>query len=225
MATFLELAKTTRLLCGMQGIGPSSVKNNQGVEEVLVRFVRDAYVDIQNLREEWEWLEATTSFSTATGVSDYSILDIFGSEILPLKTYQTDSFKVTDEVNQKRYLRYIDRDYLEQRYLNDDTTKLPTEFSIDPASKGLIIKPIPDGIYNISFRYQKVPEILLENTDIPSLPISFHNVIAYKATEKMAIYLNSPEIFSGYALETTKMVGQLMRTEVPKMRLMGGRFS
>lgn len=225
MATFIELVKVARLLSGMQGVGPSSVKDNQGIEEVLVRFVRDAYVDIQNLREDWKWLEASRTFSTVQGQDTYSILDIFGSSTLPLKKYHLDSLVITDEVGQKRYLRYSDRDALEQRYLNSDDEQLPSFFTVDPSTKGLILKPIPDGVYSISLRYQKVPEILTENSDVPSLPISFHNLIAYKAVEKMAVYLSSPETFSNYSLETSKMLGQLMRTELPKMRMQAGRFS
>ena len=50
MATFVELAQATRMISGMQGSGPTSVENAEGIEAVIVRFVKDAYVDIQNLR-------------------------------------------------------------------------------------------------------------------------------------------------------------------------------
>lgn len=225
MSTYIELVKATRLLCGMQGQGPSSVKNNVGIEEVLVRFVRDAYIDVQNLRETWQWLEDTHTFSTTQGQDTYSTLDIFGTTAMPVKTYQTDSFIITDEAGKKKYLRNVDRDSLEQRYLNSDDESLPKEFAIDPASKGLILKNTPDDAYNLSFRFQRVPEILSENTDVPKLPISFHNLILYKAVEKMSTYLSSPELFGNYSLETARMQGQLMRSEVPSMRMAHGRFS
>lgn len=225
MATYIDLVRTTRLLCGMQGTGPASVEDVQGVEEALVRFVRDAYLDIQNMRESWAFLETEGSFSTTAGTSVYSPLDIFGTTISPLKTYQADSFIITDGEGTKRYLKYSDRDSLERRYLNSDDQKLPTEFTIDPSTKGVILRPIPDGAYNISFRYQRTPEILSGSTDVPSLPLAFHNIIAYKATEKMAVYLSSPEIFSNYSVETSKMLGQLMRTEIPKLRMSHRRFS
>jgi len=57
MANFVEMVRAARLVSGMQGTGPSTVETAVGIEEVLVRFVRDAYMDIQSLREDFAFLE------------------------------------------------------------------------------------------------------------------------------------------------------------------------
>lgn len=219
MATYLELVKITRRLCGMQGTGPSSVANAQGVEEVLVQFVNDAYVDIQNMREDWKWMEASGSFSTQAGKDTYSLADIFLTPTPDLKKYQKDSFLITDSNNKKTYLRYISRNALEAKYLNSTSQRFPTQYTIDPPSNSIILKDIPDGVYSVSFRYQKAPSVLESDTEVPAIPAAFHNLIAYKATEKMAVYLGIPELFRQYSFESSKMLGQLMRLELPKLRM------
>lgn len=219
MATFIELVKNARLISGMQGSGPSSVSAAQGIEEVLVRFVRDAYVDIQSLREDFGFLEGTETFSTAAGKDTYTVTDIFGTSTPNFKKYQDCSFIITDASGHKKYLRCQDRNVLEARYLNEDSQKLPTEYAIHPSNKSIILKPIPDGVYSISFRYYEEPEILLTDAQVPKMPLEFHNLILYKAVEKMAVYLSAPELYREYSIEAARMTGQLMRMELPKKRL------
>jgi hypothetical protein len=217
MANYKDLVLLTRLLCGMQGTGPSSVLSVQGTEEVLVRMVRDAYVDIQNQREEWNFLLVDKSFSLQTGQDTYTLTNIFGTPTPTLKKYKKDSFKITD--SKITYLKYVDRDVLEARYLNDVQQKLPTQYAINPSNNALIFKPIPNGLYTVNFRYYRSPEILSTDTQIPILPLSFHNMIAYAAAAKMAVYLGSPELYQEYSQKAAGMLGQLMRMEIPKKRM------
>ena len=219
MATYKDLVLLTRLLCGMQGTGPSSVLNVQGVEEVLVRMVRDAYVDVQNQREEWNFLLDDGTFSTQIGVDTYNLTAIFGTPTPPLKKYKVDSFRITETNGSQIYLKNLDRDVLEARYLNDVQQKLPTQYAINPENNALIFKPIPNGLYTVNFRYWRSPEILSADTQVPLLPLSFHNLIAYAAAAKMAVYLGSPELYQEYSQKANGMLGQLMRMEIPKMRL------
>ena len=219
MATYLELTRLTRLLSGIQGTGPSSVVSNQGIEEVLARAVRDAWVDIQNIREEWNFLEGSSSFNTVATQDTYTLLDIFLSSTPDFKKYKLDSLIITNGLGKKSYLQHYDRDVLEAQFLNSTQQELPHKYAVDPSTSSIILKAIPDGVYNVDFRYWKNPEILLTDSQVPSLPIGFHNLIAYKAVEKMAVYLSSPETYRQYATEAAKMMGQLMRLEIPKKRM------
>ena len=215
MSTYLELTRKARVLCGMQGTGPSSISTVQGPEQALAYFVSDAYVDIQNLREDWTWLEKTQTFSTEANKGTYDSMDVFFSDTLPLKKYQKDSF-VIEANSAKKYLQFIERDIFERVHLNDTQLGVPSTFTIDPSSFSLTFASIPNSTYNISFRYQKNPQILTSDNDTPLMPLAFHLLIAYKAVEKMSIYLGSPEIYSEYANEATVMMGQLMRVANPK---------
>lgn len=222
MATFIDMVRSVRLLSGMQGTGPSSVVDATGVEEVLVKFVKDAYVDVQSLREEFDFLEAATSFNTVATQDTYTKLQIFGTSTPNFKKYNLHSFRITNSNGKKQYLQYVDSNVLEAQFLNSDNEELPKVYTIDPATKGVILKPIPNGIYTVEFRYWEQPEILEADADVPKLPLHFHNLIVYKALEKTAIFLNSPELYRNYSTEANRMIGQLMRMELKKKRIYTG---
>jgi hypothetical protein len=218
MATFLELCRSVRLLSGMQGTGPADVSTVIGVEAQIVRYVRDAYIDIQNLRDSFPFLEDSKSFITSISVDTYTAPTIFITAVPDLKKYQDNSFFVT--VDGIKYpLIKMDRNEMELRYLNDTSVGPPSHYCIIEKDNSIQIKPIPDKNYSISFRYWKNPEILSTENQVPILPLSFHQLIVYKALEKLSIYLSAPEVYREYALETTKMLGQLMRHNLPKKRM------
>ena len=214
--TFLEMVRTVRLLSGMQGTGPASTVDATGVEEVIVRMVRDAYVDIQNIREEWDWLNKKGSFVTQIGQSDYTLLDIFMSANPLFKKYDLSSFRIINSDGQKRVLTNVDREALQLRYMNDTSTKLPALFAVEESDRSLILKPIADAVYTVDFRYWRSPEILTTDTQIPLLPVSYHLLIVYKGLEKLAVYLSAPELFTQYSTETVRMQGEIMRMYNPK---------
>jgi len=219
MATFLEICRTVRALSGLQGTGPLSVTGVQGTEDALVRSGKEAYTEIQLYRQDWEWLESNRTFAVATGKDTYSFYDIFGTSTPEFSKYQLDSFRLTDGAGEKRYLKHRDRDVLEAMYLNSTVSSTPQYFTIDPPTQSIIIKPIPDSSSTITFRYQKSPEVLSTDTQIPSLPVQYHDLIVYNALMKMAIYLGIPELFELSRMEYDRMLGQLLRHKQPAKRL------
>jgi hypothetical protein len=118
----------------------------------------------------------------------------------------------------------MDRDTMEHRYLNSTDTSIPTYFTIDPPTESILFRPIPDAVYVVSLRYQKSPETLTSASQVPSLPLSFHTLITYMAVEKLSVYLGSPEIFRNYSAASSKLMGQLMRDDLPKKRFNGRPF-
>ena len=216
---FLEIVRTTRLLSGMQGTGPASTENAVGVEEIIVKFCQDAYRDIQSLREEWDFLVDKRSFNTVIGQTDYSLLNIFNTAIPDFKKYDEDSFIITDTDGKRNYLKNITRPEMDQLSLNNENINIPTRFAIEEKDSSVIFEPIPGMIYNVAFRYWRNPEVLSADTQVPSMPPAFHQLIIYKSLEKLAVYLSSPELYREYATETAKMQGQLMRMYIPTMTL------
>lgn len=217
---FLEIVKDVRRLIGVQGEGPTLVESAVGVELVICDSVKYAFVDIQNLRQDFRFLDETKTFNTQVGKDNYTLAEIFNTVPEPqFRSYQKDTFRIT--AGTKRILYY--RDYREQelRYLNSTQTEVPSEFSIGPHND-ITLKAIPNGVYAVAFRYYRSPQVLTASTDIPILPTAFHRLITYKALERMAVYLGQPEIFRAYAIETAKMSGQLMRDQVPKQRFSTG---
>lgn len=214
---FIEIVRSVREIVGMQGTGPTSVATAVGAEAVLVRLSREAYIDVQNLRPRFDFLDSKNSFSTVIGQTSYSIANVFpGGTGLP-KEYDLGSFTIMKD-GKKTFLRYIERDILEAAYMNSTVTKVPNAFSIDFADNSILLYPTADALYTVNFRYWREPEILTTDAQIPRLPIAFHMLIVYKAVEKMAIYLNTQASYSYYNNEAMRLQGQLMRSNLRPLR-------
>jgi len=218
MSTFLELARDVRKYCGIQGSGPTSVVSAEGIEGFIVEAIADAYIDIQNYRDEWQWAEGVQGFNLQTGKTNYTVAEIFGVSTEPLKDYDLNSFVITVD-GQKKYLQYMDREALEYFYLNTTDNDIPRNFSIERSNNSVIIQPPPKQVYAVTFRYQKNPEVLTQDTQVPRLPRAFHQLIMYSAAAKVAVHLNIPELYTSATTKANTMLGQLMRMYLPKKRM------
>ncbi len=216
---FLELTKATRIICGIQGTGPSTVEDAQGLEELLVTFVKDAVIDIESLKPDFDFMRNTQSFSTIASQRIYIHLDIFVTTTPDFTSYITTTFTYTDSNGKKSLLKQIDYERL--LLLDEDTEGSPSFYAIRPSDNALIIHPTPDNPYTIEFDYYRAPQTLVNDTDTPLIPLAHHQLIVYKAVEKMSIYLVAPELYKAYSTEANKMLGQLMRQERRPTRWQG----
>lgn len=222
----LTIVRTVRELVGMQGTGPASVLTATGTESVLVNMVSTAYTDIQNLRDDFDFLNARGTFNTAIGQNIYTLLNVFGTTTPDWKTYDRDSMRLIDAQGKSRKLLYVDREIFDDKFSDVTTeTDTPTLFTIDYADSTIRLHPAPKSIFVINMRYWKNPEVLTTDAQVPKLPLAFHTLIVYKAIEKMAIYLNSPATWEEYRNATNRMVGQLMRTSLRKLSLKTGALA
>lgn len=215
---FLTIAQLVRQLSGMQGTGPTSVVGTVGVDSVIVQMVNSAYSDIQNMREEWPWLRKEATFPTTAGQATYTTDEMLGVLTNDLKDYKADSFKLDDGTT-KSYLKELDEDVMEHRYLNSTSQGKPSCFSVSTADYSLELRDIPDTSYNVTFSYYQQPQILEDDTDVPLMPKAYHNLIVYKTLERLAIYLKTPEIYTDYSLNTDQMLGNLMRGTLKPKRI------
>ncbi len=211
---FLDLVKNLRSRVGMQGTGPASVTSASTAEMDLVNSTVDAWIDIQNFREEWKWMRSSASFSTIASKNTYTLTDIFGPTNR-LKKWLVDTAYVTSNSGQKTVLNYLPYDQFIYRNLNQTTPGRVSYFTVIPWDNK-VMTDLPDGIYTIELDYQKTPQILANNVDVPELPISFHNLILYGAVQKYSVVIMSPEIYSQYSNQYDIMMGQLMRSQLPK---------
>lgn len=215
MSTFIELARNVRSKVGMQGTGPASVSVS-GAEEDIINAVRDAWVDIQNSRPDWRWMRSRVTFNTAVGIDEYTLADIFTGSYRH-KLWRKDTLYVL-ESGKKKLLRFIDYDRFIYRH-NNDTENTPLgEYTIVPESDALLFNS-PDAIYPVTIDYQKSPQILDLDADVPELPSYYHLLIEYAATEKYCAAVGSKSIYDQYASQHVEMWGQVTRTHVPKVVL------
>ena len=213
---FLELVQYVRSRVGMQGTGPASVTSATTAEMDLVNAVSDAWIDIQNFREDWRWMRSVVTFDTVVGTANYPKATIFPPGFRH-KRWLTNTAYINVS-GSKRRLWYLEYDAFIEYTLNSTENTEPSYFTIVPSDSSILIEK-PKDIYSITIGYQKSPQILINNADIPELPESFHLLIVYEAVDKYGVVSFSPELQGKYSNQYDVMLGQLLRNQLPSKTL------
>lgn len=188
MSSFLELCQLTARDSGtISGVAPTTVIDQTGRLAKIVGYVVEAWGLIQNLNDEWFWMQrefskTITSASARYSATDLSITDLSQWFLPDVKgrnrlTIYADSIGVADE-HEINYIEF--EDYLRRYERGVQTASPPVCYAIAPDGK-LCFGPIPDANYTVKGRYRKLNQILTENADIPECPVRFHNIIKHRA--------------------------------------------
>lgn len=143
------------LNCGFDATLFGSSRVNQYINNGYFNLIRrvDYYVD-----------EATSDLPTVTGTALYP---------LPADFARVRSVRRTD-VEQEMVsagLRDIDR--------STPASGAPVWYALDAAN--IHLYPTPDNAYPIEIRYWKLPASLAADTDVPTIPADYHNLLIYWA--------------------------------------------
>lgn len=224
--TFLEIVKRTRQECGIAGDGPTTVVNQSREMKRLVDWCAQAYTELQELRDDWEWLRGSFAFNTVAGQQSYAPdTDILLTDFASWKNYSFRSYLQSAGVGSQiilgQYESYTDfRDYhlLGSRQL---VQARPIEIAIQP-NKSLIIGPTPDDVYVVTGEYYKTPQTLALDADVPGMPARFHMAIVYGAMVKYGFYEVAQEQIAAGQAGYNLMVNKLLADQLPMVAQSGG---
>lgn len=127
-------------------------------------YINSGYLNLAR-RANYYTDEATSDFSTVSGTSMYA---------LPADFARTRSLHRTDLGRELVAvgLRDIDRSVI--------TSGTPYAYALDGANVHLY--PTPDQAYPLEIRYWKLPPVLSADSDVPTIPADYHNLLVYWAT-------------------------------------------
>jgi hypothetical protein len=215
--TFLELCQEAASDSGTIAGLPSFTTTVGATGRVaqLVGWVRNAWVDIQNERNDWLWMRKQFSATLTIGQRDYTpaalgITD-FG-KFLPDTAYQR-SFSVYDPA-----VGQADESHIQQstwpnfRSLYDfgSHDAQPPSMWAFYAGK-LWVGPKPDKAYTLRGEYRRSPQRLALDADTPEMPEAYHRLIVAEAIRLMA---RSDEAWQAGVAQTE----QYMRLRNPLVR-------
>lgn len=205
---FLELCKRLRSEAGVAGSGPLTVLNQNEELERLVNWIKDAYIDIQDKRNDWDFLRQDFSFNTVAGTSTYAALT-------DLANWKRSSFRIyltSAGVGDERWLLAEDWPYFRDNRLynaNRDVSGRPLYSTIKP-DKSIVLWPKPTGIYTINGEYFTVAHEFVNDTDEPIFP-RHHMAIVYNALMRYAAYVAEPSLYSRAEIEYRRLINKLER--------------
>ena len=208
---YLEL--TNAVLREINEVEITNVSSTRGVQSSVKDFINKAQRDIINSEVEWPFTVVNQSFTTTAGTAEYS-------RESDAKTVDYDSFTIQESADTaERKLKYISFDeYLERRNEADTnpnaSARALSEYVYTTPDNKIGLSPVPDAsTYTVRYYYYQTTSDMAANTDNPTIPERFHDVIVNRA-RYYAHMLRSDVQFSQLALrDYTDGLGR-MRVEL-----------
>lgn len=231
MSTFLQLCQYLRQEAVDSGSGPSAVAGQSGELARFVKWVSDAYVELQNAREDWLWMRRNFTVSTVIGTDSYAYTDCTdtttGIAIARFSRwyqgYDINGFPYFSQyltstgVGGEAPLLWLEWDRFRRLYkFGAQNNAQPAHYSVSPDMK-FVIGPKPDDVYTISGAYQLGPQILAADVDVPEMPTRFHNLIVYEALSKYGGSRVAPEAILRASSEGGALRAALELSQLPSL--------
>ena len=210
--TYLELAQMLRSEAGLSGTGPASVQSQVGMDLKICNWIKRSWIDIQESRFPWRFLwKNDGAFTTTIGVRGYDPAS-FGFAVGRLH----ESTVTVLIGNVWSSLVPMEYEAFRQCYLADAvaTSGRPTVFTVAP-DDSLLFDQLPDAAYQIRFEYSRSPQVLVQNSDVPIIPSSLHDVIVYHALAKYAIHDEAQITFQDADARYRRWLRRLEREQLP----------
>lgn len=231
--TFLQLVQALRREAGYASQGPSTVVSQTGMHEKAVEWIKNAYIELQNAHY-WNWLRKEFTLTTTASDYEYAYGDCTdvptSSAITRFKRWAiedpynpTKCYLSSSGSGAEYWLTYIDWPAFRTLYLlGTQEEGAPAHISIDP-SDNIVLGPTPNDTYVITGEYHKSAQTLdtTDNTDTPEMPSDYHMLIVYTAMEDAGFYDVADEILVRGDRKKRRLMRQLMKVELPKMRKAG----
>lgn len=230
MASFVELVRAASRESGTISdiTAPQTVAGQSGRMQRFVYWTAQAWRDIQNLRDDWRWMRGRFEGSLLPGVQEYAYSDLgiarFASwvyvddETTPLTIYPDAEGQASE-----RPLRRVEWDAFYQHYLsgeNASRSDKPGCYAVTPEDK-LAFWPTPDAAYTVRGQYQKGPQELAADDDVPEMPVRHHDMIWYRALLLMSQYDEAFAQFPGWQMEYERHMAALERAQTPRVKIGG----
>lgn len=186
MSTFLQLcqdvARRSGTVSDTGGARPTTVVGQTGRLGKIVSWVQDAWTEIQNSENAWQWMQqewsgnliASTSTYTAASFNITDLAEwVVGDKAIWL--YDTD-VGLSDENHLDQISHHVWTAYYGR---GSQTNNRPIAYAVTPANE-LAFGPIPDDGYAVRGWYRQTVQTLSDNADTPNCPARHHNVILYR---------------------------------------------
>lgn len=171
---YLQLTNDFLIETQMEDTVPTLSSLRDDVEQAAV-WIRDAWIEIQRNRTDWSFRWAVGVFPTEVGKRIYTLSDlglVGGDRVVRDRLYLLNGTQLLGA-------------YDWRESIGKYATGTPVRVGYRP-DFALVLDPIPDAVMNITFEYNSAPQILLADTDEPTIDPSFHKAIVWKAVENYA---------------------------------------
>jgi len=215
---FLQLAQRTARECGISGTGPASVLSQTGEAGRIVNWVNTAWMDIQMLHQDWDWLRTSTSFVTVASQASYTPAQAgttnFGMWVRDsFRNYLTATG--TDAEVYMDFMPYENWRNVYQFGSNRSATSQPKFFTILP-NKSVGLGPVPVVGYTVTGDYFTCPTEMAADATIPVMPTHFQMAIIYRAMMSYGAFEGATEVYQRGETEYKKIIRRMENDRLPE---------
>ena len=216
MSTYIELCQDMARDVGIPGTGPTTVTPTPEEEKDVVRYIKDADLDIQRMWFNWDFLWSEATLTPVAGVSTLTSPS-------DLAQWNTDSVVYNPTAEGWQPLGFVPwLQYREDYKYGTVATGIPELFSVKPDNV-IDIYPTPNSTTAITSEYWATPTELSDTTDVSVIPVRFHRIIIARAKIYYAEQNDAAEVLSGSIAEFTDLLLKLESDQLPGQR--NRRFS
>lgn len=219
--TLLELVNTLKSELGRSGGALDSVDDVSASDARLVRWIRDAWVRLQNDRV-WKWMRTEGTGQIIDGQSVYDPA-AFGASglrgwVVDDDDYQP-SFVPEGQAQPVALLRQISYQRARSMFLHMPHSPGAPQYWAEADDRKLVIVPTPVGNWDLTIDYWAGNSSLGNKDDEPAMPQEFHMILVWMALMEGAGFDNAPEVYARAKLNRDEMWGPLKDSQDRRMRL------
>jgi hypothetical protein len=212
--TFLEIARRVANKAGIAGTTPATTINQAGEALRVVNWTQDAYIEVQDIVDDWWFMQKEFSFDCTIGVSKYpksTVADLANWKKNDVRCY----LSTTDDEQWLRYCEWEDFRAVRLMGSSRTVTGRPQDFTLTP-DKQLQVWPIPDAAYTLNGEYFKKSEVFASDNETPIFS-RHHMIIVYKALEYYGAYSSDPSIYADAQKNFERLYDKLAFDESSKL--------
>lgn len=210
---YLELVRRLQSEAGVAGPAIASVLNQTGMSAKLVDWVQESWVEIQNMRPDWEFLRNEWGVNLTINKQDYNVIDDLG--LLTVKRFDPNDWRIEEFTTDRSRMTQLDyRRWREKYGPGVMSSGRPSELTFI-TNTNLRFNAIPDKVYRVTAGGWMTAEELTDNADIPTMPADFHMAIVWKALEHYGFHESAAELITKAQRQWSKVYGQMVHLLTP----------
>lgn len=215
--------------CGISGTGPTTVIGQTGELKRVIGWIGESWLNIQQVRQDWEWMRGSVAFQTVPGQATYTAADAgitdFAEWVMNSKACTFRNYLASVGVGSEIFLSYMPYETWRDTYQYGAmrlTKSRPVAITITPdQSIGLGLTPDTAG-YTVVGDYFKTPSEMTVDTDVPGLPARYHMLIVYQAMVYYAMYEEDEYLRQMAETQYRRMMASMTIAQLPEVRFGGG---
>ena len=196
--TYLQLANRLIQKAGISGGALSTCQGQTGEPGRVVSWIDEAWVDIQEIHPNWDWMRRDVTFNTTASKSSYTPTECGVSD---LGTWDLDTFRTyitSVGVASETFLGKIAYGHFRDTYQYGNMRNVvgrPIAITSNPKDLSLILGLTPDNTYTVVGQYYQEPQHLSADSDTPAFPSKYHMLVVYRAMMYYGSYEAASEVY------------------------------